>query len=115
MKPQFEQAAAQLATAKLTVAAHHATAWDAARGMLVSLDSFASAAVAKFEAKMPEYEGLIPKNFLDLVFFKVYILFVLYLLVKLFCFAFRIMRTLFCGIFCCGLCRRRKAPQATSK
>lgn len=114
-KPQLEQATAQLATAKLTLAAHHATAWDAAQGALVSLDGYASIAVAKFEAQMPEYAGLIPKNFLDLILFKVYMLFVLYVLIKLLRMALRIVKTLICGVCCCGLCRRRKASQPVSK
>merc|ERR1711924_32071 len=109
MKPQLELATNHVSSVKLTLAAHHATAWDAISKQFVVLDSFASSAVSKFEALMPEYKGLIPKNFLDFAMFTVYMLFVVVVLFRLMRFPLRIVRGIFCGLFCCGLCRRRRA------
>jgi len=109
MKPQLELATNHVSSVKVTLAAHHATAWDAVSKQIAVLDSFASMAVSKFEAFMPEYKGLIPKNSLDLAMFTVYMLFVFVVLFRLMRFALRIVKGIFCGLFCCGLCRRRKA------
>merc|ERR1711879_946192 len=70
------------------------------------LDNFAADLVAKFEKFAPSYKGAAPKTFVDLVLVSLYLLVVLYIVLKIVSFAFFTGLSIFCCVCCCGCCRR---------
>merc|ERR1719191_1119923 len=61
--------------------------------------------VATFEKKYPSSKGAIPKTVGD----RLVLLLYLYIFVS---FGLKIVRFFVCGIFCCGLCSKRKTKAA---
>lgn len=67
-----------------------------------------------FELAMPKYEGLIPKTPANLAMFVIYFTAVLYVLLRVVLFGLRMGLGIFCFVFCCGCCPRRKVAPATN-
>lgn len=81
------------------------------------LNSLVVKAVNMFEKIMPKYAGLIPKTIGDFLLFTIYLLVVLYIVLRVFLWMVRKAFSIFCCICCCGCCGRRQgnAKPASNK
>lgn len=68
----------------------------------------ANEGIDTFEAFLPKYKGLIPRNAGDFFLFMTYMLFVVYLIVRVVRFAIRLFFGLVCCVLCCRCCRRKE-------
>jgi len=80
---------------------------DAAGRAAAPASEVAVRLITEFEKFAPAYQGLIRKTPGDLFVFIAYICIVVYLALKVVLFALRTIFSIFYGICCCGMCRRR--------
>mmetsp|Transcript_58528 Transcript_58528/g.148320 ORF Transcript_58528/g.148320 Transcript_58528/m.148320 type:complete len:230 (+) Transcript_58528:82-771(+) len=69
-------------------------------------DEFAHTAITLLEKELPMFTGLVQKSAGNVALFVCYMSFVLYVVLKIFLFIFRLAKGIFCCFCCCGCCRR---------
>jgi len=87
---------------------------DAVRTASKPANEMAVKLITQFENMAPAYQGLIRKTPGDLAVFLLYIALVLYIIVKVVLFAVRTIFSIFFGVCCCGMCRRRAPTNGNS-
>merc|ERR1711972_420393 len=75
------------------------------------LDKKAGELADRIETLVPKHKGRLPKTALDLAFLFVYLLVVTYVFLKVFLFALRLAKSIFCMFFCC-CCRGGSKKQS---
>lgn len=100
---KYDQAMGHVSSITATLAVQKAAAFE-------KLDRIAAKFADKFDQLAPRYAGAVPNNFVDLLVFGAYVMFVMYVALRI----LRVALGMYCFFCCCG-CLRGGKPTAAAK